>query len=105
MMKIAKNVFENYKCNTCEKEAKSIIELMNHKKEYHPLTVNGCKKFKLNQCFRTNEQCWFSHEQSSQQISEKMDFQKVLTRPKPPELNLYSMLQEIMTKLEKLEQK
>ena len=55
-------LFEKFKCNICEYEAKGRGTFMTHKKENHPQNVPTCDKFLKNERSRSDQDCWFDHQ-------------------------------------------
>ena len=61
-------------CYFCEKSFSTKREVMMHRKKEHAKTVKQCTQFEGSACKRSEETCWFKHE--------NMDFQKSMESSK-----------------------
>ena len=52
---------DNFKCNFCDKNYKTLAQLLNHKKMLHEQVVPACRNYSNGKCIYTNDKCWFKH--------------------------------------------
>ena len=61
-------------CYECGEEFEVLRDLMVHRKKKH--TMNTCEKFLKNECKRTQETCWYNHENKEPTINESSEDDK-----------------------------
>ena len=102
---------DQFKCEPCDKIISGRNNFMIHRKTKHAATVPVCNLFKLNECKRSDEVCWFLHnnkehksmtyaealrtntQKNPRTIPEKDQvFQEVIGDTPPPE-NMQSVLE------------
>ena len=59
------NIQAEHKCYICQEEFVNKDEVKRHKKIEHPSNVQVCERFMMGKCERNEDQCWFSHKEST----------------------------------------
>ena len=99
----------NFKCNLCDEEILERRDFMAHKKTKHGDTVLPCQNFLLGKCSRSEESCWFKHDEINpeRKNSDNQVFQKVPQSSLPPDQLsvMVKMLNRLCSKVENMEQK
>ena len=112
---------KDYNCNKCAKHFAGNSDLMKHNKQKHTEIVARCRNFKDGNCTRTQESCWFLHDEkfkntndddgvtveelneSKEAVSES-DFCEVKEKSPPDQMShLIKIIAELSLKVEHLE--
>ena len=80
-------------CYNCDKAFKTKNDMKKHRKKQHLDQVKKCKEFITGGCLRSDEQCWFVHQASSDDVSPQV-FHNAQHQSIPPD-QVKTMIQEI----------
>ena len=103
------NVDESFKCNFCDKEFKVKNDCMHHKKVEHTGSVSKCDKFKRKECFRSQADCWFIHDERVNDSfpdsgSDKGFYKTYKANPPPDQLSeILLFVTKMNSKMEEME--
>ena len=93
---------QNFKCNSCGEMFKSRTMLMRHRKNVHINTITKCREYIKGNCSRTNENCWYLHEEANMMMDTSEGFPEVMEGTIPPEKNMVNLIKIILSKIELL---
>ena len=101
-----------FPCKECEQIFNEKKELNKHMKVKHARSVQKCRDYEIGSCKRSNENCWFIHEEltkqveeaSSEDVNEEQVFPKVQENLPPDQSKqIMEMLTKLSIKVKNLE--